>query len=84
MCIRDRHYCGTLDHLSPLELADCLDAHGTLYEPFRDSARLRIRDGRINLVSLEQPGFGLGIDTDYDHMTPLADWEYESLDINEG
>jgi L-alanine-DL-glutamate epimerase-like enolase superfamily enzyme len=78
------HYCGTLDHLSPFELADCLDAHGTLYEPFGQSARLRIRDGRINLVSLEQPGFGLGIDTDYDHMTPLADWEYESLDIDEG
>lgn len=77
------HYCGTLAHVSPFELADCLDTHGTLYEPFRDTARLRIRDGRINLVSLEQPGFGLGIDPDYDHMTPLADWEYESLGIED-
>lgn len=77
------HYCGTLDHVSPLELTDCLDMHGSLYEPFRNSARLRIRDGRINLVSLEQPGFGIGIDTDFDHMTPLADWEYESLGIDE-
>lgn len=77
------HYCGTLDHVSPFELTDCLDMHGTLYEPFRNSARLRIRDGRINLVSLEQPGFGVGIDTDFDHMTPLADWEYESLGIDE-
>ena len=78
------HYCGTLDHISSLELTDCLDVHGTLYEPFRDSARLRIRDGRINLVSLEQPGFGLGIDTHYEHMTPLAEWEYESLGIDQG
>jgi hypothetical protein len=54
-----------------------------LYEPFRQSARLRIRDGLIQLGSLAQPSFGLGVDPDFESMTPLADWEYESLGINE-
>ncbi len=77
-------YCGTLDHVSPRELDGCLDVHGKLYEPFRDSARLQIRGGQIDLRSLAQPGFGIGIETDFEHMTPLADWEYESLGIDEG
>lgn len=75
------HYCGTLEHVSHLELEDCLKVHGTLYEPFRRSARIRIRNGTIDLRSLQQPGFGLGNVVDYSDMTPLYDWEYESLDI---
>lgn len=78
------HYCGTLDHVSPRELAACLDVHAKLYEPFRDSARLQIRGGQIDLRSLAQPGFGVGIESDFEHMTPLADWEYESLGTDEG
>jgi len=74
------HYCGTLNHVSYSELADCLRVHGNLYEPFRDSARLRIRDGEIALESLNQPGFGLGMNVDFESMTPLNDWAYESLD----
>lgn len=77
------HYCGTLDHLSASELADCLDLHAPLYEPFRNSARLRIRDGTIGIGTLQQVGFGLGMDTDFLSMTPLADWEYESLGLDE-
>ncbi len=77
------HYCGTLDHVSQKELAACLEVHKTLYEPFGSSARLGIRNGQISLDSLRQIGFGLGIETDYAHMTPLADWEFESLGIEE-
>ncbi|MDZ4858971.1 MAG: hypothetical protein SGI88_08290 [Candidatus Hydrogenedentes bacterium] len=73
------HYCGTLDHVSPAELDACLRVHGGLYESFRDSARLRIREGMLDLRSLDVSGFGVGIDTDFDSMTPLSDWEYESL-----
>ncbi|MCC6698309.1 MAG: hypothetical protein IT365_21980 [Candidatus Hydrogenedentes bacterium] len=75
------HYCGTLDHVSPAELGACLDTHSALYEPHGDGARVCIRDGRLDLRSLRQPGFGIGIETDFAHMTPLADWEYESLGI---
>ncbi|MBM3289756.1 MAG: hypothetical protein FJY92_06355 [Candidatus Hydrogenedentes bacterium] len=77
------HYCGTLDHVSHLELEDCLKVHGTLYEKFGSSARLRIRKGAIDLRSLQQPGFGLGNVVDYSDMVPLHDWEYESLDVEE-
>ena len=75
------HYCGTLDHVSEGELAACLDVHEALYETHRAGARLRIRDGRIDLRSLRQPGLGVGMETDFAHMTPIADWEYESLGI---
>lgn len=77
------HYCGTLDHVSGKELTGCLREHPDLYESYRQSARLRIRDGQIQLGSLVRPSFGLGVDPDFDHMIPLADWEYESLGINE-
>jgi hypothetical protein len=77
------HYCGALDHVSPSELAACLDVHGGLYEPFGSSARLRIRNGQIRLASLRRPGFGLGIETDFGHMTPLADWSFDLLGIKE-
>ncbi|NUM56165.1 MAG: hypothetical protein HUU46_21200 [Candidatus Hydrogenedentes bacterium] len=77
------HYCGTLDHVSHLELEDCFKVHGTLYERFGKSARVRIRNGSLDLRSLQQPGFGLGNVVDYADMVPLHDWEYESLDVQE-
>ena len=76
------HYCGTLDHVSHLELEDCLKVHGSLYERFGSSARLSILNGALDLGSLQQPGFGLGNVVDYSSMMPLHDWEYESLDVD--
>jgi len=76
------HYGGTLNHVSPRELAACLDTHATLYEPFGASARLRIRDGRLDLRSLRRPGYGVGILTDFDTMTPVHQWTYESLGLD--
>jgi hypothetical protein len=75
------HYCGTLDHVSSSELNTCLVTHGALYESFGKSARLRIRDGAVDLRSLRCPGYGLGIPTDFGHMTPLDDWDYDSLGV---
>lgn len=77
------HYCGTLDHVSHLELEDCLKVHGGLYERFGASARLRIHRGLLDLRSLQQPGFGLGNVVDYSDMVPLQDWEYESLGVDD-
>jgi len=77
------HYCGTLDHVSHLELEDCLKVHGALYEEFGSSARLRIRNGALDLQSLQQPGLGLGNVVDYADMVPLHDWDYGSLEVEE-
>ncbi|MBI4559052.1 MAG: hypothetical protein HY706_15825 [Candidatus Hydrogenedentes bacterium] len=76
-----QHYCGTLNHLSERELRDVLKNHASLYEPFGKSARLRIRDGRLDLGSLQQVGYGVAIESDFESMTPLADWDYSSLNL---
>jgi hypothetical protein len=75
------HYGGTLNLLSPRELAECLDVHAALYEPFGASGRVRIREGRLDLRSLRGPGYGVGISTDFDNMTPVHQWTYESLGL---
>jgi len=75
------HYGGALNHLSARELADCLRVHPGLYEKHGASARLVVRDGQIDLRSLRQAGFGVGIATDFDSMTPTDDWEYASLGV---
>jgi len=77
------HYFRGLDHLSPVERERCFAAHGALYEPLDDSAQLRIEDGRLDVRSLRVPGFGVGIDLDWDEMTPLDEWTFDSLGIEE-
>jgi hypothetical protein len=74
-----QHYGGTLGHVSKSEVDETLRVHSNLYEPFGGSAKLRITDGAFDLTSLRQVGYGLGIETDFDNMTPVDDWQYESL-----
>ena len=73
------HYCRGLDHLSEKERSDCLEHHATLYEPFDGSVRLKIRDGKIDLRSLRQSGYGSCMEPDFDSMIPLEDWSFDSL-----
>jgi len=77
------HYCRGLSHVSEAELRACLQVHFALYEPWRDTARLRIRDGRISLTSLRVTGFGVGVEADFAAMTPLEDWDFASLGVVE-
>ena len=77
------HYAGLLDHLSPSERALALSANSTLYEPFGESGRLRIRSGAVDVSSLQGPGLGLAGDVDFESMTPVDDWKFESLGIEE-
>jgi hypothetical protein len=74
------NYCRGLDHLSEKERKDCLSLRGDLYEPFESSARLRIRDGLIDVRSLHEDCFGACMRPDFESMTPLADWSFDSLD----
>lgn len=69
------HYVRGLDHLSENERAACLEGHAALYGP----DGLRIRDGRIDLSSLQVPGLGVGVPTDTGAMVPLERWEFTSL-----
>ena len=77
------HYAGLLDHVSPAERDLALSANATLYEPAGGSARLRIRGGAVDVSSLNVPGLGLAGDVDFASMTPLDEWKFESLGIEE-
>ena len=52
------HYFWGLDHLSPEEQAEALTHHPDLYVPFGQKAILRIREGALDLRSLQVPGMG--------------------------
>jgi hypothetical protein len=73
------HYVRGLDHLSPAERRSCAQVHGTLYAPLGDSLALAIRQGRIDLSSLQCPGLGVGVEVDAASMVPLEEWKFESL-----
>jgi hypothetical protein len=47
-------------------------AHGDLYETAGGRPRLAIRDGRIAIGSLAQPGFAHGADPDFGSLQPLS------------
>jgi hypothetical protein len=69
------HYVRGLDHLSEDERRACLDDHASLYGP----EGLRIKDGSIDLSSLQIPGLGVGAAVDTAAMTPLDRWSFDSL-----
>ena len=74
------HYVRGLDHLSPAERDECDRRHGGLYGGHLDSSRtMRIKDGRIDVRSLQVPGLGVGMRTDVASMIPLEDWSFDSL-----
>ncbi|MCC7264816.1 MAG: mandelate racemase [Candidatus Latescibacteria bacterium] len=73
------HYVRGLDHLSSAERQACTRVHPALYAPLGHSLALDIRQGRIDLSSLQCPGLGVGMEVDTASMIPLEDWRFESL-----
>jgi L-alanine-DL-glutamate epimerase-like enolase superfamily enzyme len=73
------HYVRGLDHLSPTERQSCAQVHRSLYAPLGDSLALAIRQGRIDLSSLQCPGLGVGMEVDIASMIPLEEWTFASL-----
>lgn len=73
------HYVRGLDHLSPAERQACAQTHHSLYAPLGNSLALDIRQGRIDLTSLQCPGLGVGMEVDTASMIPLEEWKFESL-----
>ncbi|WP_076998721.1 enolase C-terminal domain-like protein [Variovorax sp. KK3] len=66
------HYVDGMAALPAAEQQAFLDAHGDLYERSHGAVRLRIRDGRISLGSLDCAGFASAAMPDFDAMTPMA------------
>jgi hypothetical protein len=73
------HYVRGLDHLSEKERQACRELHGPLYRQTDDATVLDIRQGRIDISSLQVPGLGVGMPVDVEAMVPLAAWSFASL-----
>lgn len=77
------HYGGAADHLSQQETQGCLAAHDDLYESHGTNAALRVEDGMLHLSSIHREGFGVSVPVDFDSMTPLDDWAFDSLGVED-
>lgn len=77
------HYVGSLSHVPPGEMRAALEMHPSLYEPFGQTARLSIRDGKTDLTSLRQPGYGTAVEPEWESMPSAESWAFESLGIDE-
>lgn len=76
------HYVRGLTHLSPREVAGCLLVHSSLYEPYGDGGgQVALHDGRLDLRSLRVAGYGVGVEPDWDYLTPAEQWQFEDLGL---
>jgi hypothetical protein len=65
------HYVDGMAALPQAEQQAFLQAHPDLYEHSHGAVRLRIRDGRLAIRSLEAPGFASAVLPDFTAMQPL-------------
>ena len=74
------HYVRGLDHLTADERAACLATHGKLYrEEDSGLVALDVREGKIEVGSLQVAGLGVGMPVAVDEMAALEEWEFASL-----
>jgi len=66
------HYVDGMAALPPAEQQAFLDAHPDLYERSHGAVRVRIRDGRLDIVSLGGVGFASGAAPDWQPMRVMA------------
>jgi hypothetical protein len=66
------YYVNGMAAQSPAEQDAFLAAHPDLYERSHGAVRLKIRDGRIALGSLQCSGYASGAMPDFGAMTPIA------------
>src|SRR5688572_24833504 len=65
------HYVNGMAALPQAEQDAFLQAHPDVYERSHGAVRLRIREGRIALASLAQPGFASGALPDFGAMRAI-------------
>ena len=75
------HYLRGITHLSDAEREAVLHAHPSLYTVRDGVPQLNVENGKIDLRSLQTPGYALGAPIDYDSMTPLDEWSFGSLSL---
>src|SRR5690606_3476440 len=73
------HYFHGLDHLPRAEADAALKAHPDLYEETREGAQLAVRDGHLDIASLQVPGLGCALTPDLGKRIAPADWTFAML-----
>jgi hypothetical protein len=68
------HYAKGMVGAPPDEQIEFLQAHPDLYEQKDGAVCVRLRDGKLELGSLDQPGFARTVDPDEGAMKELAHW----------
>jgi hypothetical protein len=76
------HYFFGLNHLTREEQVVALDKHPDLYARFGDAVVLYIRDGRIEIDSIQVPGMGFAALPAMDAMVPPEQWLAEHATDN--
>lgn len=70
------HYFRAMDHLTVAEVNEALRKHDTLYEPWAGGGRLSIRDGQLDLTSVDCIGFGYAGVPDLAARTLASQWTW--------
>jgi len=78
------HYFRGLSHLPQSDFQNAIRQHPNLYRADGEEAFLNVRNGRLDIASLQCPGFGLGLELDMEAFTPSGEWKFESLGLDEG
>ena len=73
------HYFHGLDHLPRTEVETALKAHPDLYEETRQGAQLAVRDGHLDIASLQVHGLGCALTPDLGKRIAPADWTFAML-----
>ncbi len=69
------HYFKGLSHLSEQERESALAAHPDLYERKAGTVALRIRNGLIQISSIQTPGFGYNCEVDFRRRQTIEKWK---------
>jgi hypothetical protein len=67
------HYVDGMAALPAAEQQAFLDAHPDLYERSHGAVRVRLRDGRLGIGSLDAPGYASGAMPDWGAMRTMSD-----------
>jgi hypothetical protein len=77
------HVAQGLSHLPEAERQACQERHGSLYQRLpREEMTLAVRDGRLDLDSVNTAGLGVGLEIDPETTTPLTGWRPEDLEMS--
>jgi len=75
------HYHPGLGYLPGEVRANALESHPDFYAQQRELIGPQVRAGQFHVGSLHCPGFGYNCQTGFEHMTPVNQWDYESLGL---